>query len=379
MKIIQKIFKKNYKLDQKELSDEVKFINEPHIAIAFINSDKIFWENTLKDITKSFNQCKIIGCTTAGHIADGLIYDDEMVITFIKLQKSKFHLQLFENISPQNSFDTGKEIATYAFEHKYSTGLVFSDGLNINGSKLVDGLNWYSSVINFFGGLAGDSTKFEKTNVIYNGEFINNAIVVAFVEGSLCIKTEVGSGWQAFGVERVVTKSINNIVYEIDSEPALKVYDEYLGEKSKLLPAYGLHFPINLNKNSHDITRTLLAINREEGSLTYAGDVKESSTIKLMKSESKELIQAAQSAIEKVLENEEKILLSDQLIFSVSCVGRRLVLGQATEDECELNTQKNKTIFSTGFYSYGEIAKNKLYNSCELHNQTFTVTKIFEE
>lgn len=379
MKIVQKIFKKNYQFNPNELSEEISFINESHLAIAFINSDKNYWEEILKSISSSFIECHIVGCTTAGHIADDLIYDEEMVITFVKFQKTNFYLKLFENINPQSSFDIGKEIATYGFERKYGSGLVLTEGLNINGSQLVDGMNLYSAFINFFGGLAGDSTKFEKTHIIYNGKFIDNAIAVIYFDKSLIVKTEVGSGWQAFGVDRVVTKSINNVVYEIDSKPALNVYEEYLGEKSKLLPAYGLHFPINLNKNNHDITRTLLAINREEGSLTYAGDVKETSNIKLMKSDSKVLISAAQYALEKVLETEEKLTLSDQLVLCVSCVGRRLVLGQSTEDECEISKRKTKKLYSTGFYSYGEIAKNKLYNSCELHNQTFTVTKILEE
>lgn len=377
MKIIQKIFRKNYSFLANEIKDQISFINEEHLGLVFINSDKPFWEKILKDFSINFPKCHLIGCTTAGHIADDLIYDEEMVITFIKFENSQFQIKIFENINPQNSFETGKEIATYAFERKLSTGLVFSDGLQINGSKLVDGLNWYSSVVSFFGGLAGDSTHFEKTNVIYNGAFIDNAIVVAFFQGAAKIKTEVGSGWQSFGVERVVTKSIDNIVYEIDSKPAIQVYEEYLGDKSKLLPAYGLHFPITLNKNNRGITRTLLGVNRDIGSLTYAGDVNLNSTIRLMKSESKDLVDAAQVALEKVLEQD--IHTNDQLIFSVSCVGRRLVLGQSTEDECEIAASKKKNTFSTGFYSYGEIAKNKEFISCELHNQTFTVTKIYEE
>ena len=63
----------------------------------------------------------------------------------------------------------------------------------------------------------------------------------------------------------------------------------------------------------------------------------------------------------------------------VSCVGRRLVMGENTEEEVEmvLNHLPKKTV-QTGFYSYGEIAAGK-NGFCDLHNQTMTVTLIQEK
>jgi hypothetical protein len=63
----------------------------------------------------------------------------------------------------------------------------------------------------------------------------------------------------------------------------------------------------------------------------------------------------------------------------VSCVGRRLVMGQLTEEELDAVQEKlgaETTI--TGFYSYGELAPFSDILKCQLHNQTMTLTTIYE-
>jgi hypothetical protein len=69
---------------------------------------------------------------------------------------------------------------------------------------------------------------------------------------------------------------------------------------------------------------------------------------------------------------------SDVLSIAISCVGRRLVLGERTEEELESALEnllpKTKQV---GFYSYGEISP-VASGTCELHNQTMTLTTFTE-
>jgi len=63
----------------------------------------------------------------------------------------------------------------------------------------------------------------------------------------------------------------------------------------------------------------------------------------------------------------------------VSCIGRKLVLDQRVEEEVEEVIEvigQDATI--SGFYSYGEIAPFDGEISCQLHNQTMTITLISE-
>ena len=66
------------------------------------------------------------------------------------------------------------------------------------------------------------------------------------------------------------------------------------------------------------------------------------------------------------------------LAIAVSCVGRRLVLGERTEEEIEATFDAlPKLSQQVGFYSYGEIS-SLVGATCDLHNQTMTVTTISE-
>jgi hypothetical protein len=375
MKIKQIILKKDSSKNFSEYLENFE-CNEKTIALIYFNENKEHWKNVIEEIQKVIPKTSIVGCSTAGHILDDLIYDKDLVITLMTFNKANFKAKLYENITAQNSIDSGKKIATDILD-KNGSCFIISEGLNINGSKLVDGLNELKGEHHFFGGLSGDSTNFKETKVLFNGKFYSNSIVAIFFDQNIKIERIVGGGWKTFGVDRVVTKSENNIVYEIDHLPALDLYIEYLGEKHNLLPAYGLHFPLSLiNEKGEMVTRTLLGINRENGSLTFAGDIPVNSKVKLMKATQDELIHASQNALNqlntKTAQNNQDIL-----IHEVSCVGRRIVLGQATEDECSYSS-KNKNVFTTGFYSYGEISKaNTTHETC-LHNQTFTLTIIKE-
>jgi hypothetical protein len=63
----------------------------------------------------------------------------------------------------------------------------------------------------------------------------------------------------------------------------------------------------------------------------------------------------------------------------VSCIGRRLLLGQRVADEVEAaGAELDPRWPRLGFYSYGELSPHAASRPCELHNQTMTVTTLCE-
>jgi hypothetical protein len=63
----------------------------------------------------------------------------------------------------------------------------------------------------------------------------------------------------------------------------------------------------------------------------------------------------------------------------VSCIGRRLLMGQRTVEEVEaVAAELGAETFQLGFYSYGEISPHATSGLCELHNQTMTITTLAE-
>jgi hypothetical protein len=257
---------------------------------------------------------------------------------------------------------------------------ILSDGVHMNGSSLAKGANeTLEYTIPITGGLAGDGTAFEETWIIANDVAKQKRVVaIGFYGETLHIKSGCFGGWNEFGVSRKVTKSTNNIVYEIDHQPALELYKKYLGEHANQLPSSGLRFPINIKQHEEDtpVVRTLLGINEEEQSLIFAGDVPEGFLARLMKSDIDGIIRGAEAAAQQAYEANSKVALG----LVVSCVGRRLVLKELTDDELEgISDILGSDVSLVGFYSYGELAPlSGELRTCQLHNQTLTLTVIYE-
>jgi hypothetical protein len=63
----------------------------------------------------------------------------------------------------------------------------------------------------------------------------------------------------------------------------------------------------------------------------------------------------------------------------ISCVGRRLVLGNNSDKEVlAVGTAFHEKTLISGFYSYGEITPFNEGGKCQLHNQTMTITSFYE-
>jgi len=63
----------------------------------------------------------------------------------------------------------------------------------------------------------------------------------------------------------------------------------------------------------------------------------------------------------------------------VSCVGRKLVMGDRVDEEVEaVASVLGPGATVAGFYSYGEISGSGFVGDCRLHNQTMTITWLAE-
>jgi hypothetical protein len=179
-------------------------------------------------------------------------------------------------------------------------------------------------------------------------------------------------------LKRKVTSSCENVLYELDNQPALSLYKHYLGERAEGLPSTGLLFPLGIYEENDIKVRTILTVNEEDQSITFAGDIPNGSIVSLMKSSFKSLTDGAASAAKSV--DLENVNCDNYCCIAISCVGRKLVLGQRVEDEIEaiLSSVSCKNMMQIGYYSYGEISPS-LLGECDLYNQTMTVIFIGEK
>lgn len=320
----------------------------------------------------------IAGCSTSGSICGTEISDNNAVATAISFEKSRVRCVSGVAADFATTQVMGESLGKELLEEDLRHIFILSDGLLINGSDLARGLaSVLPEGINITGGLAGDGTRFGATYVIANQAAQSNTVaMIGFYGETLHSKTGCFAGWEEFGPERTITRATGNVLYEIDGKPALELYKSYLGEFAADLPGSGLRFPISIrpDADSAPIIRTLLAVNEEDQSLTFAGDTPQGELCRLLKTNMDSLIEHAGMAAQASYAEHE----GEFLVLMVSCVGRRLVLGQLCEEELEIAQEAlGESAIMSGFYSYGELSAFG-ESRCSLHNQTMTLVSIYE-
>ena len=348
----------------------------PHVNLVFVCAEHPYFKEAqcYEDIRTFFPSAEIVGCSSSGNISGDLISDQDIILSAISFSATQVIVKnaLIEGDDVESAVSRlVEEFSDSKPKHLFA----LSDGLSISGSDFTKTLNTLGIPVT--GGLAGDADRFKTSWVMVNGPAMQHQVALIGFYGDLNISCGFSTGWREFGPERRVTRSVKNIVYEIDHKPALEIYTKYLGELAEELPGSGLRFPLSVvdTHSGRSYVRTLLGVNWEEMSLNFAGDVPQGSLCKLMKTDIDSLIDASAN-----LTNDLHLAASknDSLCLVVSCVGRRLVMDQIAGEEIEAIQSilgPKTTVF--GFYSYGEIAPFEP-SDCALHNQTTTLTLLSE-
>lgn len=352
----------------------------------------VFGGSSLVSDSKYFNQIKsfypgshILLCSTAGEIMGTVVSDNSLVITAIFFEKTTLNFGETNISNPEESLAAGQNLVKQLPQENLIHVMIFSDGLKVNGTALVKGIrDNLPAHVSVTGGLVGDGSDFKHTYVGLDKEGEEGKIVVVGFYGSLKIGYGSLGGWDPFGPARLITKSKDNILYELDHKPALKLYKEYLGEQASGLPGTGLLFPLSLRIQTEEgketeVVRTLLAVDETAQSMTFAGDIPEGIYAKLMKANFERLIDGASGAANMSAESLGSG--SPELAILISCIGRKLVLKERIEEETEaVHSVIGTQAVMTGFYSYGEICPTTpTEKQCQLHNQTMTITTFRED
>ncbi|MEJ0012619.1 MAG: FIST N-terminal domain-containing protein [Bauldia sp.] len=337
------------------------------------------------ELRARFPEVHLVGCSTGGQIRDDEVFDDQIAAVALSFDRTRLRVVHEEAESADKSFACGAAIGAKLAGSDLAGIFVLSDGLNVNGSALVDGIaSIVGHGIPLTGGLAGDGDAFRAT--VVGADFAPRAHVVAavgFYGNAVRIGHGSAGGWDQFGPRRRVTRSVGNVLYELDGEPALDLYERYLGDDAKGLPSTALLFPLRVyepTRPDHDIVRTILAVDHEARSMTFAGDVPEGWVAQLMRGNFDRLAAGAAQAAHDAQEQLDALTHGgDELALLVSCIGRRLLMGQNTVDEVEAaGAELGDQVKRLGFYSYGEISPHRISGVSQLHNQTMTITTISE-
>ena len=328
-------------------------------------------------LRQRFPAARLSGCSTAGEITRGGVSDGGCTITAVRWPAAPPTAATTELVSLDDSLAAGMRLGRQLGTP--SAVVVFAPGVDINGSALVEGLVATLPLTTpIVGGLAGDNGAFRQTFTLSDQGVSSRAIVAIGLPPGIAVGHGSFGGWQPFGPAHKVTRSRGNILFELDGQPALAVYKRQLGEQANGLPLTGLMFPFAMLTSDHaqtGLVRTMHRIDESNGSLVLAGDIDRRGYLRLMHASDDALIDAAAAAAKAAMADSVDC---SSLALLISCVGRKLVLGDRVDDEVAAAVSILGAAVATGFYSYGEIGSTATHGACQLHNQTMTITCIRE-
>ena len=362
----------------------------PQLVLAFGSTSVLKRGELIDQLRSAYAEAHILGCSTAGEISGTRVTDDTLAVTAVRFEHTRLHGSQIRVDSTEDSYTAGQELAQSLPAEGLVHALVISEGINVNGSDLVRGLTQHLPAdVTVTGGLSADGERFGETLVFFDGEPQPDSIaIVGFYGTRLAVGYASLGGWDPFGPIRLITRSQGQVLYELDGKSALELYKAYLGEHARDLPASALLFPLSLqtDDDTDPVVRTILGIDENDQSMTFAGDMPTGAYARFMKANFDRLIDGAQGAARNSLapgvagdRATGGVSESPELALLISCVGRKLVLKQRIEEEVEgvREVLGNDTVLA-GFYSNGEISPFTPSARCQLHNQTMTITTFLE-
>ena len=358
------------------------------LVLAF-GSVRFDQEALLKGIRSVTKEAALIGCSTAGEItADGPAKRSVVVMTIQSDQ-----LTAITGVGPRLDSmprKAGEEVAWIAARARTAEPhvfLMFPDGVSGNVAEAIRGVQMMlGTSFPIVGGAAGDDFLFQRTYQYHQQTVYSNTLVGALLAGPITVGIGARHGWRPLGKPRFVTRSLANVVHELDGRPAVHIYEEYFGKGTEELRRESLArttiiYPLGMPIPGEEeyLLRNVLKVS-PHGELVYAGEVPEGSAVRLMMGSKGRALEAARLAAERAM-----VSLGTkrpQLALVFSSASRARLFGREAGDEirCIREVVGLQTPIA-GFYSYGELAprsSEQYLGQTHYHNETLVVVTVAE-
>ena len=318
----------------------------------------------LHRLKEDFPNCKIVGATTAGEIANAKMYENEVVISLSLFEKSYIKTLYTPSITQQNGIKTADAIC----DNDTKALILLSEGLQGEDYQgFIQGIKQHHPDVLVAGGLAGDSFKMKRTFVIEDEHIYDKGCVaISFSGNELFADNRYNLNWYSVGKEFTITKAHGKAIEEIDGENALELFKKYLGahifeHDISSLP----DFQFLYKDGSTVISRTPMRIDGNR--IIFAAPIQEGQRVRFGFSNAASVISGANEIASKLRHKPA------EAIYIFSCIARKILLGEVLENEFKAFENVAPT---AGFFTYGEFYSTSGDNA--LLNCTTTVLTLSE-
>ena len=336
-------------------------------------------EQILQCINETFPDIELIGGTTEGEMSSVLGFQqDSLTLMAFCSDTITISAGIGQAIAQNVVVAATSAVQQARTKHSSNIQLCLSlpESMTISNEVILESLeNALGGGVPVFGGLTAGQHSSQRTYQFCKTEVCSNSVPVLLFSGPIKFSHGVANGWQPIGKAGRVTKAINNVVYEIDHQPALSFYHHYLGA----LPPTS-EYPLALLDAESDrcYMRAPSGLCDEDiGSITFFGSVPEQSVIQITEASRDDILAASQQSVQQALASYPGTYPAAALFFS--CVGRRQLLGSRTKEEHAIAQQHlDRAIPSCGFYTNGEISPLQDKGLSYIHNETFVTLLLGE-
>ena len=250
---------------------------------------------------------------------------------------------------------------------------VMADGCRADGARLVEGLR-QSLPCPFFGGLAADDRRFERTGVFVGARQAPDSLFLLAGRGPLPFHLGTASGWCPVGEQRAVTEADGTTVRRIDGQPAHAFLREQLGQEVRPLDLGVVplaEYP--RNAPGHFVLRTPAAVDEASGEIRLFGRIPQGALVRTCRATMGDIVGGVDTALSMALPDD----FQPAALLVISCAGRKWLLTETGREEVERVRARVGDVPFIGLPSFGEIGPFRdaggQYSPVQFHNVTFVV------
>ncbi|MDR1654674.1 MAG: FIST C-terminal domain-containing protein [Treponema sp.] len=244
--------------------------------------------------------------------------------------------------------------------------LVFAfcpSGMPFSGDKYPDLFSKFLENVPIMGGVCSDDYNYDQTRVFFSGKEYKDSLVLLSLWGNIKPAFALRHVTSRFAERtRRVTQAEDNKVYRVGDETFVR-YLEGFGLKTDVddpLLAF-TSYPMMLTrdgKNETPLMRHIAALNREDGSGTFLGDVPAGALANICLITKDDIMASCRESMNSLLAEAEKQKDYEySAILCISCCGRAMILGKDAAAEGNILSGMLPSNFSlAGAYCLGEIS-----------------------
>jgi hypothetical protein len=308
----------------------------------------------------------LLGANSRIVISSYGISKQALAVVLLKFSPGTFcHAACLPEAKNKNLFESGEELGEKLLQGfqdiRKDCGVFLSDIAPKENAGIISGLHERLGLsFPLIGANLLDESGLGRFPIYFEQRLLKNAALAILLGGRLNFGVGAQHGWRPLGKPRLVTKSENNTVYEINGASATNLYEEYfdcgLARLKKELRRIAVFYPvgIHIQEANEYILRSLASV-EDNGSLVFKDNVPEGSTIRLMIATKESCLEATRSAARQACDSLAGA--RPKLVLVFNSFSRYKLLGDASEKEIGIfKEQFGAKTPLIGLISYGEQA-----------------------